>query len=71
MKVILISGASRGIGLKIAEQLLEENYILSLGVRNPLVFAGSSFENNPKVSIYPYEATDKQSPVDWVKATIA
>ena len=33
-RVILISGASSGIGLAIAKLLLEEGYNLSLGVRN-------------------------------------
>ncbi len=70
MKVILISGASRGIGRKIAERLIQENYILSLGVRNTQSLANTVFSNNDKVLIYPYEATDKQSPIDWVKATV-
>ena len=34
-KVIMISGANRGIGRAITEKLLSENYRLSLGVRNP------------------------------------
>ena len=33
-KVIMISGANRGIGRAITEKLLSENYRLSLGVRN-------------------------------------
>ena len=70
MKVILISGASRGIGRKIAEHLREEDYLLSLGVRNPQNLTNTVFSNNEKVLIYPYEAKDKQSPLDWVKATI-
>ena len=70
MKVILISGASRGIGRKIAEHLIQEDYILSLGVRNPKNLANTVFSNNEKVLIHAYEATDKQSPIDWVKATV-
>ena len=34
-KVIMISGANRGIGRAISEKLLSENFRLSLGVRNP------------------------------------
>ena len=70
MKVILISGASRGIGRQVAEHLLQEDYILSLGVRKPQSLANSVFKDNEQVLIYPYEATDKQSPINWVKTTI-
>ena len=71
MKVILISGASRGIGRKIAERLIEEDYSLSLGVRNLPSLDQTIFSNNDKVLIYPYEATDKQSHHKWIEATIA
>jgi len=70
MKVILISGASRGIGLKVAVQLIKENYCLSLGVRNPADLDNSVFVNHERVLIHTYEATNKQSPLDWVKATV-
>lgn len=69
-KVILISGASRGIGLSIAQQLIKEDYYLSLGIRNPADLDNTVFANNDRVLVFPYEATDKQSPIDWVKATV-
>ena len=71
MKVILISGASRGIGRKIAERLITEDYLLSLGARNPPSLEHSVFSDNDKVLIHPYEATDKQSHLQWIEATIA
>lgn len=69
MKIVLISGASRGIGKSIAELLLNQGYYLSLGVRNPQALTDTKL-NHDKVLIYSYEAEDKQSPVDWIKATI-
>ena len=70
MKVILISGANRGIGRQIAEKLLTEGYALSLGVRTPESLDDSNFSNHDRVLIHPYEATDKQSHISWVQATI-
>ena len=40
-KVIMISGANRGIGKAIREKLQSENYLLSLGLRNPDAFRDS------------------------------
>ncbi len=73
MKVILISGASRGIGRKIAEHLITQNYCLSLGVRDSNSLDDdddSVLSNHPHVLIHHYEATDKQSHIQWIKATI-
>lgn len=39
-KVAMISGASRGIGLAIATELLQRGYRLPLGARDPSTFAG-------------------------------
>ncbi len=71
MKVILISGANRGIGRKIAENLLKQDYILSLGVRDTESLAQTIFSDNEKVLIHAYEATDKQSHIQWIEATIS
>jgi NADP-dependent 3-hydroxy acid dehydrogenase YdfG len=70
-KVILISGANRGMGKAIAEKLYNEGYHLSLGVRDltklePVI---KDWDSN-RVMAVQYEATDKQSPYDWVNATV-
>ena len=70
MKVVIISGANRGIGRKIADKLLSEGYTLSLGVRNPDTLQNTDFSNHDRVLIHPYEATDKQSHINWVQATV-
>jgi hypothetical protein len=43
-RVIMISGANRGIGKAIHEKLQSENYLLSLGLRNP-EHSGSGLKN--------------------------
>ncbi|MEB3191838.1 MAG: SDR family NAD(P)-dependent oxidoreductase [Snowella sp.] len=70
-KVILISGASRGIGRAIAERLLQENYALSLGVRHPEDLAGTELAASDQVLLCPYEATDKEAGRNWVEKTVA
>lgn len=71
-KVVMVSGANRGIGGAIAERLHEAGYRLSLGVRDPKArerMAGTY--DMDRTLIAPYEAGDRQSPVDWVAATMA
>jgi NAD(P)-dependent dehydrogenase (short-subunit alcohol dehydrogenase family) len=69
-KVILISGANRGIGRKIADRLYQEGYQLSLGVRQLGCFKATLLDDPERVLVCHYEASDKQSPIDWIKATI-
>jgi NAD(P)-dependent dehydrogenase (short-subunit alcohol dehydrogenase family) len=61
-KVAMISGASRGIGQKIAEELGRRGYLLSLGVRNPEGLNDNSVER----LVCPYEEAGRR----WVDATI-
>jgi len=68
-RVIMISGASRGIGLAIARRLAAEGYTLSLGVRDPGRFDTSSFAG--ETSILPFDAAQPHTASDWVAATMA
>lgn len=70
-KVILISGASRGIGRAIAERLLKADYALSLGLRNPEDLAGTALVASDQVIHFSYEAMDKEAGRNWVEKTVA
>lgn len=66
-KVVMITGANRGIGRAIAEKLHGRGYTLSLGMRDPKVLATW---NDPRVVTSRFDATDKASHRAWVEATI-
>ena len=67
-RVILISGANRGIGLASAKLLASQGYTLSLGTRDPAAFPMSEFAEAPFVHVW--EATDAASSTAWVEATL-
>lgn len=69
-RVVMVSGAGRGIGRAIAERLHADGYALSLGLRDPSLLAdwGKGREN---VLIHPYEARDRAVAAQWVEATVA
>lgn len=60
--IVMISGASRGIGAAIAARLASAGWTLSLGVRSPL--PGAHFTS-------PYDATEPGAEEAWVEATLA
>jgi NAD(P)-dependent dehydrogenase (short-subunit alcohol dehydrogenase family) len=60
-KVAMISGASRGIGREITEELARRGYLLSLGVRNPAGLYG-----HLDSLVFPYEARDPEAGRRWV-----
>ena len=69
-RVIMISGANRGIGRAIAERLYAEGYHVSLGARraenlSPLL-AGMDAK---RVFAHAYEARDRAAAAAWVAAT--
>jgi len=75
-RTLLISGASRGIGRRIAETALDEGHRLSLGVRDPAGLAGSrlalaALEQPDRVLLHPYDARQPASATDWVEASLA
>ncbi|MHB1218093.1 MAG: SDR family NAD(P)-dependent oxidoreductase [Alphaproteobacteria bacterium] len=69
-RVVMISGAGRGIGRAVAERLHAEGYALSLGLRDPATLAEWS-KGRENVLIHPYEARDRAVAAQWVEATVA
>lgn len=67
-RVVMISGANRGIGLAIAEHLNDLGYSLSLGARRPESLAGFAGET---VLTHAFDATRAADATDWVAATAA
>jgi len=69
-RVIMISGANRGIGRGVAECLLGKGYRLSLGVRAPQGLAESFADSDDRLIAETYDAEDAQAPARWVQATL-
>jgi NADP-dependent 3-hydroxy acid dehydrogenase YdfG len=70
-KIILLSGASRGIGKAIAKTLYESGYYISLGVRDitSLEAATHGWEKD-RFLIVQYDALENGTANDWVTQTI-
>ena len=72
-RTVMVSGASRGIGLAIARGLHREGHRLSLGLRDPAAFAAdpahAELVASERVLLHPYEAADPTSPDSWLAAT--
>lgn len=66
-RVVMVSGANRGIGKAIADLLSTKGYRLSLGVRDITQIETNSFPN--EVIIHNYEARDPESSQHWVQHT--
>ena len=70
-KVVMISGANRGIGKVVAEKLSEEGYFLSLGIRNPDMLP-DTLSSIPEKQLLSnaYDAKIPQSAKSWINGTI-
>ena len=70
-RVVMVSGANRGIGSAIARRLAADGYRLSLGGRRPDALAEHAPEVEPERILLNYhEATDLDSARRWVEATV-
>lgn len=70
-RVIMISGANRGIGLATARVLYDAGFSLSLGARNPDTLHDVIADwDTDRVITGRYEAEDQQTHQDWIDATV-
>ncbi|MBW0002715.1 MAG: SDR family NAD(P)-dependent oxidoreductase [Hyphomicrobiales bacterium] len=70
-RVILVSGANRGIGFAIANTLYDRGYTVSLGVRDPYSLSGAiTHWNELRVHTAHYEATDWRTHAAWVESVV-
>src|SRR5579883_707322 len=65
-RVVMISGASRGIGRAIVDRLLRAGFTVSAGVRDP-----RGLEAHERLLVRRYDAESAASAQDWVAATVA
>ena len=71
-KVVMISGAARGLGRAIATTLAAEGWQLSLGVRDPAAKGVRDARWDPeRVSVFAYEARDRDAGRSWVDRTVS
>ena len=67
-RVVMISGANRGIGAATANVLAGQGYKLSLGARDPSAIAA----NLPgEIMTHHWDATERETSAAWVEATLA
>ena len=66
-KVIMVSGANRGIGLKVAQTLVAQGYSVSLGMRNLKDISGIDSKDH---LLFEYDAMRRETAGNWVEATV-
>ncbi len=67
-RVVMVSGANRGIGRAIAEACQARGYKLSLGVRKPETLSAFGADD---VLIHEYDAERPETATAWTEATLA
>ncbi|EJK78903.1 SDR family NAD(P)-dependent oxidoreductase [Rhizobium sp. AP16] len=67
-RVAMISGASRGIGAALAEELATKGWRLSLGMRQPVMPA---WADPARVRIFAYDAVDPDASSSWTEKTLS
>src|SRR5260370_34608160 len=65
-RTVMVSGASRGIGRAVVDRLLASGFRVSAGLRDP-----SRLQESERLMTHRYDAEDAESPISWVKATVA
>jgi NADP-dependent 3-hydroxy acid dehydrogenase YdfG len=70
-RVVMVSGANRGIGLAVAKALHDRGYRLSLGARDTAKLdAATQALGRDRVMGAAFDARDKASAAAWVEATV-
>jgi NAD(P)-dependent dehydrogenase (short-subunit alcohol dehydrogenase family) len=71
-RVVMVSGANRGLGAVLARHLSRQGYTLSLGARDPAACAAVHAGLDPaRTLVARYDAGDLSSATVWVEATVA
>lgn len=71
-RVIMVSGASRGIGRAIVERLHARGYSVSAGARDPKALETSlAHLAGPRLLIGRYDAASRETHASWLEATLA
>lgn len=70
MPVVLISGASRGIGDHVAAEMARQGWAVSLGMRAPVMPQWAQGGLEGAVHLAPYDALDPDAEAGWVASAM-